>query len=87
MTGRRATLDDSTVCGIEKVFLIVRIYFVYLFIFIEGNAVSVINLNHSICMKNFMGKILREKLSEMVKSEATSNSTRTTKVIQKQNNK
>ena len=60
MTGRRATRDDSTVCGIEKAFLIVRIYFVYLFIFIEGNAVSVINLNHSICMKNCMGKILRE---------------------------
>ena len=42
MTGRRATLDDSTVCSIERALLDKS--FVYLLIFIEGNAVSVINL-------------------------------------------
>ena len=50
MTGRRATLDDSTVCSIERALLDTS--FVYIFIFIEGNAVSVINLNYSTCLKN-----------------------------------
>ena len=77
MIGRRAALDDSTVCSNERTLF--STYFVYIFSFIEGNAVSVMNLNYSICMKN-----LNEKLSKMVvKSAATSNSTHTTKVIQK----
>ena len=44
MTGHRATLDNSTVCSIERAILDTSL--VYLFIFIEGNAVSVINLNY-----------------------------------------
>ena len=43
MSGRRATLDDNTVGSIERIILDKS--FVYIFIFIEGNAVSVINLN------------------------------------------
>ena len=44
MTGQRATLDDSTILGIERALL--NISFIYLFIFIEENAVSFMNLNY-----------------------------------------
>ena len=60
MTGRRATLDDSTVRSIERPLL--KMSFVYLFIFIEANAVSVKNLNYVALER----KILHEKLSKMV---------------------
>ena len=56
MTGRRAALDGSTVCSIERALL--DTYFVYLFILIEGNVVSVINLNYNTCMKSFTSKIV-----------------------------
>ena len=78
MTGWRATLDDSIVCGFERALL--NTSFAYLFIFIEGNAVKVINLNYIalVC------EILHGKLSKIVlESAATSNSTYTTKLIQK----
>ena len=51
MTGLRAPVDDSTVCSIKRALLDTS--FVYLFIFIEGNAVSVMNLNYSTCVKSF----------------------------------
>ena len=77
MTGRRATLDDGTECGIKKA---LNKLFVYLFIFIEGNAVSVINLNYI----ELQCKPFHEKLSKMVvEHAATSNSTQTTKIIPK----
>ena len=41
--------------------------FVYPFIFIEGNAVSVINLNYSTCIKSFTQKIVKKKLFETKK--------------------
>ena len=63
MTGRRATRYDSTVCSIEKALLDTS--FIYIFIFIEGNAVSVINLNYGIFRKNF-----HEKLSKVVVESA-----------------
>ena len=50
MTGRRATLNDSTVCSFNRALLDTSLN--YLFIFIERNAVSVINLNYSTCMKS-----------------------------------
>ena len=79
MTGRRVTFDDSTVCSIERA--LVHMSFYYLFL-IEGNAVSVINLTITLVVE-----ILLEKLSKMVvKAAATSNSTHTTKIIQKEKN-
>ena len=60
MTGRRATLNDSTVFSIEWALLITS--FVYLFMFIKGNAVSVINLNYSTCIKRFTWKIVKKQL-------------------------
>ena len=58
MTGWRATLEDSTVCSIERALLDTSI--VYLFNFIEGKAVSVINLNYSSCIKSFTCKIVKK---------------------------
>ena len=58
MTRQRANLDDSTVCNIERA--VIDISFIYLFIVIEGNAVSVINLNYSTCMKRFTKKIVKK---------------------------
>ena len=52
MTGRRATLDDSTVCSIDRA-LLDTFLSTYLFIFIAGNAVSVIDLDYNTCMKSF----------------------------------
>ena len=54
MAGRRATLNDTTLRSIEGA---LYTSFVYLFIFIAGNAVSVMNLNYKLlydkfCMKN-----------------------------------
>ena len=51
MTGCRVNLDNSKVCSIERALLDTS--FVYLFIFIEGNEVSMINLYYSTCMKSF----------------------------------
>ena len=51
MTGQRATLDDYTMCNIEKALLDTS--FVYAFISIKGNALSMINLSYSTCMKSF----------------------------------
>ena len=62
MTGQRATLDDSTVCSVERALLDTS--FIYLFIFIEGNAVSVINLNYSSCMQSFTWKIVKTFLEK-----------------------
>ena len=51
---------------------------IWLFIFTEGNAVSVIHLNYIALVR----KIFIKKLSKMVvESTATSNSTHTTKII------
>ena len=58
MTGQRATLDNSTVCSIERALL--DMSFFYLFIFIERNAVSSMNLNYSTCMKSFTQKIVKK---------------------------
>ena len=55
MTGLRATVDDSTMCSIERALLDTS--FIYHFIFIEGNAVSVMNLNYSTCIKIFTKKL------------------------------
>ena len=51
MTGRRATVNDSSVCSIERARIDTS--FDYLFIFIEGNAVSMINLNYVALVKSF----------------------------------
>ena len=78
MTGQRATLDDSTIFGIERALL--NISFIYLFISIEENAVSFMNLNYI----ELVCKTLHEKLSKMVvKSAATFNLTHSTKIIRK----
>ena len=58
MTGRTSTLNDSTVCSIERALFDTPL--IYLFIFIEGNAVSVMNLNYSTCMISFTLKIVKK---------------------------
>ena len=58
MTGRMSTLNDSTVCSIERALFDTP--FIYLFIFIEGNAVSVMNLNYSTSMITFTLKIVKK---------------------------
>ena len=62
MTGRRAILNSSTVCSIERALL--DPCFVHLFIFIEGNAVGKINLNYSTYMKSLHIKIVKKLLFE-----------------------
>ena len=57
MTGRRATFYASTVFSFERA---LDACFVYLFIIIEGNAVSVINLNNCTCMKSFTWKLVKK---------------------------
>ena len=58
MTGQRATLDNSTVCSIERALLDMR--FVYVFILIEGNSVSMTSLNYSTSTKHFTQKIVKK---------------------------
>ena len=57
MTGQKVTLDDSTVFSIKKALLNLSFEGIVIedfsFIFIEGNTVSVINLNYITSMKNF----------------------------------
>ena len=65
MTVRRAAFNDSTVCSIERALLDTS--FAYLFICIEGNAVSVINLNNSTFMKSFTRKIVGKLFVETKK--------------------
>ena len=58
MTGWRATLDSSTVlCKIEKAPL--DMSFIYPFVFVEWNAVSVMNLNYSTGLKHLTLKIVK----------------------------
>ena len=49
MIGRRATLDEGIVGGFERALLDMSC----VFILIEGNAVSMINLNYSTYLKSF----------------------------------
>ena len=64
MTSRMATLHDTTVCGVERALLDTS--FISLFISIERNAVSVINLNYSTCIKSFAWKIVKNFLKRLL---------------------
>ena len=58
--GRRNTLDDSIICSSERVLLDMS----YVYIFIDGNAGSMINLNYSTYMSSLQRLLIQLKLQK-----------------------